>query len=166
LVEHLSLPFLGWVCLCESLISDSGQIRSGGIINVYVRLYKVFSLSHGACKDYLGFYLPFFQCDVRLVSGKVTCKSRISLSQSLAMPEPSQPHNAVYTEILGGLQLSTSQEGVDFKSSDVLYAENAYKLRVDGNSDKTVEVRANFLSVTMAHVLIIFSGGHTASPFI
>ncbi len=82
------------------------------------------------------------------------------------MPESSQPHNVVYTEILKGLQLSTSQESVDFKSSDVLYAENAYKLRVDGNSDKTVEVRANFLSVTMTHVLIIFSEGHTASSFI
>ena len=84
--------------------------------------------------------------------------------RSLAMPEPSQPHNAVHTETLGGLQLSTSQEAVDFESSDVLYAEDAYKLGVlhGGNSNETVEV----ISVTMAHVLIIFLGGHTASPFI
>ncbi len=84
------------------------------------------------------------------------------------MPEPSQPHNAVHTETLGGLQLSTSQETVDFESSDVLYAEDTYKLGVlhGGNSSETVEVRALFLSVMMAHVLIIFLGGHTASPFI
>jgi len=166
LIEHLSLSFLDWVCLCESLISDSDQIRSKEIINVYVHLYKVFSLSHEACKDYLEFYLPFFQCDVCLVSGKVTCKSRIFLSQSLTMSESSQLHNVVYTEILKELQLSTSQESIDFKSSNVLYAENAYKLRVDENSDKTVEMRANFLSVTMTHVLIIFSEDHTAFFFI
>ncbi len=84
------------------------------------------------------------------------------------MPEPSQSHNAVHTETLDELQLSTSQEAVDFESSDVLYAESAYKLRVlhDGNSNETVEVRALFLSVTMTHVLIIFLEGHTASPFI
>ena len=84
------------------------------------------------------------------------------------MPEPYQPHNAVHTETLRGFQLSTSQEAVDFESSGVLYAENAYKLGVlhGGNSNETAEVRALFLSVTMAHVLIIFSAGHTASPFI
>jgi len=84
------------------------------------------------------------------------------------MPKPSQPHNAVHTETLRGLQLSASQEVVDFESSDVLYAEDAYKLEVlyGGNSNETAEVRALFISVTMAHALIIFLGGHTASPFI
>ncbi len=71
------------------------------------------------------------------------------------MPKPSQPHNAVHIETLGGLQLSASQE---------VYAENAYKLRVLSN--ETAEVRALFISVTMAHALIIFLGGHTASLFI
>ena len=84
------------------------------------------------------------------------------------MPKPSQSHNAIHIEILRGLQLSASQEIVDFESSDVLYAENAYKLKVlyDGNSNETAEMRALFISVTMAHALIIFLGGHTASPFI
>ncbi len=80
------------------------------------------------------------------------------------MSESSQPHNVVHTETLRELQLSTSQEVVDFESSDVLYAENAYKLKVlhGENSNETVEV----ISVTMTHVLIIFLGGHTASLFI
>lgn len=81
----------------------------------------------------------------------------------MMMPEPSQPHNAVHIETLGGLQRSTSHEAVDFGSSDVLNtvnrirAEDACKLGVlyGGNSNETVEVRVPFLSITMAHVLII-----------
>ena len=84
------------------------------------------------------------------------------------MSKPSQPHNAVHTEILRELQLSASQEIVDFESSDVLYAENAYKLRVlyDENSNETAEMRVLFISVTMTHVLIIFLEDHTAFLFI
>ncbi len=84
------------------------------------------------------------------------------------MPKSSQSHNAIHIEILRGLQLSASQEIVDFESSDVLYAENAYKLEVlyDENSNETAEVRALFISVTMTHALIIFLEDHTASLFI
>jgi len=84
------------------------------------------------------------------------------------MPESSQPHNVVHIEILRELQLSTSQEIINFESSDVLYAENACKLRVlyDENSNETAEMRALFISVTMTHALIIFLEDHTASFFI
>jgi len=84
------------------------------------------------------------------------------------MPEPSQSHNVVHTKILRELQLSTSQEIVDFETSNLLYAENAYKLKVlhDENSNETVKMRALFLSVTMTHVLIIFLEDHTATLFI
>jgi len=84
------------------------------------------------------------------------------------MSEPSQSHNVVYTKILRELQLSTSQEIVDFETSDLLYAENAYKLRVlhDENSNETVEMKALFLSFMITHVLIIFLENHTATLFI
>ena len=54
------------------------------------------------------------------------------------IPEPSQPHNAVHTETLGGLQRSTSQEAVDF--------ENACKLGVlyGRNNNETAEMKAPF----------------------
>lgn len=56
----------------------------------------------------------------------------------MMMPEPSQSHNAINTETLGGLQRSTSQEAIDF--------EDACKLGVPygGNSNETVKVRAPF----------------------
>ncbi len=84
------------------------------------------------------------------------------------MFKSSQSHNAIHIKILRKLQLSASQEIVDFESSDVLYAENAYKLKVlyDENSNETAEMKALFISVTMTHALIIFLEDHTASLFI
>ncbi len=84
------------------------------------------------------------------------------------MSKSSQSHNAIHIEILRELQLSASQEIIDFESSDVLYAENAYKLKVlyDENSNETAEMRALFISVTMTHALIIFLEDHIAFLFI
>ncbi len=49
-----------------------------------------------------------------------------------------------------------------------MYTEDASDLKAlhGGNSIETAEVRLFFLSVTMAHVLIIFLEDHTASLFI
>jgi len=84
------------------------------------------------------------------------------------MFKPSQSHNAIHIKILRELQLSASQEIINFESSDVLYAENAYKLKVlyDENSNETAEMKALFISVMMTHALIIFLEDHTAFLFI
>ncbi len=84
------------------------------------------------------------------------------------MSKSSQLHNVIHIEILRELQLSASQEIVDFESSDVLYAENAYKLKVlyDENSNETAKMKVLFISVMIIHALIIFLESHTASLFI
>ena len=70
LIEHLSLSFLCWVCLCESLIGDSGQIRLGRIINVYVRFYNYAAFLMQLVKITSGFFCLFFSAMYALFQAK------------------------------------------------------------------------------------------------
>ena len=70
LIEHLSLSFLCWVCLCELLIDDSDQIRLKRIINAYVHFYNYAVFLMKLVKITSDFFCLFFSAMYILFQAK------------------------------------------------------------------------------------------------